>query len=115
VSERDAIERAARLCEADTRSDLAKDAGYEPEWFRHGKRLAAAIRALPPAELEEPTPEMIAEEAQFLINRLIELDWCDLDDTARDYYGHVVPSLSRLSGYLAMRAARPAGGREGGA
>jgi len=37
-----------------------------------------------------------AQEAAFLASRLNELEWSDLDDTYRDFHGHVAPSLERL-------------------
>ncbi|RJO66941.1 MAG: hypothetical protein C4523_10630 [Myxococcales bacterium] len=49
---------------------------------------------------------MIASEARFLIDRLRELDWSDLDVTFRDFCGHVEPSISRLKGALDRRSTR---------
>jgi hypothetical protein len=50
--------------------------------------------------------EVIAHEARFLIDRLHELDWSDLDITFRDFCGHVEPSISRLEGALDRRSHR---------
>lgn len=40
-----AYEDAAKIAERDCRSGLAKDYGYEPTWFKHGKIIASAIRS----------------------------------------------------------------------
>lgn len=40
------LEEAAKLAEADFRSDLTRKAGHIPSWLEHGRRIAAAIRAL---------------------------------------------------------------------
>lgn len=41
-----ALEEAAKLAEADFRSDLTRKAGHIPSWLEHGRRIAAAIRTL---------------------------------------------------------------------
>jgi hypothetical protein len=38
----------------------------------------------------------LREAATFLLDRLSELEFCDLEDTARDFYGHVDPAMGRL-------------------
>ncbi|MBA1249899.1 DUF629 domain-containing protein [Pseudomonas luteola] len=45
--------------------------------------------------------ERLKAEAQFLIERLSSLEFTDMDDLVRDWYGHVVPSLSRLQALTA--------------
>lgn len=53
------------------------------------------------ARLIAAAPELY-EEAEFLVGRLrsLESELGD-DDTAREYYGHVVPSIARLASILA--------------
>lgn len=38
-------EACAKVAEEDRRTSAARELGYEPEWFKHGKRIATAIRA----------------------------------------------------------------------
>ncbi|SER56515.1 hypothetical protein SAMN05216409_1533 [Pseudomonas lutea] len=45
--------------------------------------------------------DALKTEAQFLIERLSSLEFTDMDDLARDWYGHVVPSISRLQALTA--------------
>ncbi|MFV1941093.1 hypothetical protein VPH49_09730 [Pseudomonas luteola] len=45
--------------------------------------------------------DALKSEAQFLIERLNSLEFTDMDDLVRDWYGHVVPSLSRLQALTA--------------
>lgn len=37
-------ERCAQIAEIDCRSELAIGWNYQPEYYKHGKRIAAAIR-----------------------------------------------------------------------
>jgi len=43
----------------------------------------------------------ICREASFLLDRLADLEFSDMDDLVRDYDGHVEPSISRLRKMLA--------------
>ncbi len=46
---------------------------------------------------QPPADPGVLEEARFLLDRISELDWSlDRDDFARDWHGHVEPSLVRL-------------------
>jgi len=47
-------------------------------------------------------------EARFLLNRLSDLSFDDLDDLTRDFNGHVEPSISRLDRILSGMEARAA-------
>jgi len=58
-------------------------------------------------------------EATFLLDRLSEVDFTDLEYTVRDFDGHVEPSMSRLRGFIrgietrAALSASPAPSSEG--
>jgi len=94
VSERDGIERAAQECDAYARGPYAQKV--------HGENMARLIRALPPAEPDEPTAEMV-EAAMW---KWWHNERKPVDKEAAAFH----------AGYrAALRAARPAGGREGGA
>jgi hypothetical protein len=63
-------------------------------------RLAALSPT--PARGGEDLRDQAIKQAQFLCDRLDELDWCEsLEATANDFSGHVDPALSRLKGTLA--------------
>jgi hypothetical protein len=58
--------------------------------------------------------ERVIDEAQFLCDRLDNLDWSiSFDEFGNDYYGHVDPSHSRLKGYLAALAQPVEAGEDG--
>jgi hypothetical protein len=162
VSERDAIERAAQVIDeyrakiAVLIEEDATDARLTADMV--ADLLAKAIRALPPAEPEEPTPEMVGLRCTDPMERIIEaaligagisyvlpgdrreaggaLDFhlpdFDVDiEVKRMHSPRIADQMARrpnviaaqgetavkflASALLAMRAARPAGGREGGA
>ena len=49
----------------------------------------------------------LADEGQFLSDRLSELDWSmDAEGIARDFHGHVLPSLERFRAALAKAAGK---------
>lgn len=50
------VEECARIAEQDDRSPLAREHGYEPEWYRVAKRTAQRIRAL-----AKPAPKVEGE------------------------------------------------------
>lgn len=58
--------------------------------------------------LAAPHSDTLAEllaEAEFLVDRLQELEWSgDYECTSREYHGHVAPSVSRLTTALAALA-----------
>jgi hypothetical protein len=121
--DREACAVVAERCHGDFWRDTP---GRTESLTRQG--IAAAIRSRrndPVAQLVEPPAhnglvvgsspagitnssdvEVIASEARFLIDRLRELDWSDLDVTFRDFCGHVEPSISRLKGALDRRSTR---------
>jgi hypothetical protein len=126
VSERDAIERAAQVCERRALVWGCTDSGQAVAASFRG--TAAEIRALPPAEPEEPTPEMVEAGAAALWDTFRQTDlctgptakitpWRDLVAVAQSSDAAALQvSVGRTearAAYLAMRAARPAGGREG--
>ncbi len=71
----------------------------KPTWTEvYCEHLEVALAAI------EATEARVAEmksEAAFLIDRIMNLDQGSMDkDTARDLYGHVMPSVERLRTYL---------------
>lgn len=80
--------RAEAWLSSVTRNPYERNSQAEREWFV-GWQNAKDERI---AELEN--------EARFLLARLNELEFSDLEDLHRDFCGHVEPSMSRLSGLL---------------
>jgi len=122
VSERDGIERAALYAylEPMVGNELAWDADHDAM-----DRIAAAIRALPPAEPDEPTVEMMDPRtgrplgdhgtASEAIDFALDYNLCTEPDTfLRSWRMGSLDEWPEFYEWLALRAARPAGGREGG-
>jgi len=92
-------------------TDEMVDAGVE--WWHRNEVLlddqcqglwSAMLAAAPPVPAGSGDGwREIAEAAQFLSDRLDQLEWLDgqLDDTCRDYMGHVDPAHHRLKMALA--------------
>lgn len=92
-------ERAARV--ADAFRETFEQPGADSDCIAGAcaaEAIALAIRALPTAEPEEPTAEMVEAGAHVFLHQ-----------------SHPSWDAAAAAIYLAMRAARPAGGREGGA
>ena len=51
--------------------------------------------------------EEVEAEARFLLDRLDELSFDDIDGVSRDYYGHVIPSIERLRIMLDRKKGEP--------
>lgn len=67
--------------------------------------FADAILSLTPSAGRDGSGrEDIPAMAQFLCDRLDNLDWQDFEDTTRDFMGHVDPALSRLKSALASQS-----------
>lgn len=66
--------------------------------FKAGYR-SALLRALSGEGrevAEESALDDLRGKAQFLVDRIDNLDWCDFDNLVRDWNGHVDPPLYRL-------------------
>jgi hypothetical protein len=74
---------------------------------------ALAASPSPPA-LQGVVGGELADAARFLIDRLHELEWNDLDVTFRDFCGHVEPAIGRVQTALAelTRSPQTVGGGE---
>lgn len=70
------------------------------EFVTYDEALRAMHQYAAGLQVENAKLRDIAHEAEFLCARIDELDWCDLDETARQHAGHVDPPLARLKGLL---------------
>lgn len=77
------------------RDGRADDHSMVQAFARHRRNTITAYRTQQAAKDAE-----IAREARFLINRLKDLEFNDIDQVTRDYFGHVRPSVARLNGLL---------------
>lgn len=94
MSERDEIERAARVAEDIARKWQVKARDYPYHGEPTGWSIAAAIRAIPPAETEEVSEAMIEAGMRCFDKR----------------YHEDVGTDELIAAYLAMRAADKKGG-----
>lgn len=95
ISMKEAVARAIAGWTPNIRGweDLCGHASEAPVIQAHYQKMAtAAIKTV-----REPV-DAITQSAQFLIDRLSELEWHDdgYRDVQRDYFGHVEPAIYRL-------------------
>jgi hypothetical protein len=60
------------------------------------RAMLAFAAATPDAASVTPDAGEIIAEAQFLVDRIQQLDWCDFEQFQREWNGHVDPPLYRL-------------------